>query len=116
MRGLPHGGSARIAATWVVALALAIWSCPGRVDESHPPLAPGYGDLGYALPAPGSYALPPLGPAADGRVVDSHGNDTTLHALFGDRYVLLSFMSVSYTHLTLPTTCNLCRSRWSPYH
>ena len=20
---------------------------------------------------------------------------------------------VSYTHLTLPTTCNLCRSRWS---
>ena len=25
-------------------------------------------------------------------------------------------VSVSYTHLTLPTTCNLCRSRWSPYH
>ena len=24
--------------------------------------------------------------------------------------------TVSYTHLTLPTTCNLCRSRWSPYH
>ena len=24
--------------------------------------------------------------------------------------------SVSYTHLTLPTTCNLCSSRWSPYH
>ena len=24
--------------------------------------------------------------------------------------------SVSYTHLTLPTTCNLCRSRWSRYH
>ena len=23
---------------------------------------------------------------------------------------------VSYTHLTLPTTCNLCRSRWSPDH
>ena len=23
---------------------------------------------------------------------------------------------VSYTHLTLPTTCNLCRSRWSPCH
>ena len=26
------------------------------------------------------------------------------------------FVAVSYTHLTLPTTCNLCRSRWSPYH
>ena len=23
---------------------------------------------------------------------------------------------VSYTHLTLPTTGSLCRSRWSPYH
>ena len=23
---------------------------------------------------------------------------------------------VSYTHLTLPTTIELCRSRWSPYH
>ena len=25
-------------------------------------------------------------------------------------------VSVSYTHLTLPTTGSLCRSRWSPYH
>ena len=25
-------------------------------------------------------------------------------------------ISVSYTHLTLPTTIELCRSRWSPYH
>ena len=24
--------------------------------------------------------------------------------------------SVSYTHLTLPTTLHECRSRWSPYH
>ena len=24
--------------------------------------------------------------------------------------------SVSYTHLTLPTTRQRCRSRWSPYH
>ena len=24
--------------------------------------------------------------------------------------------SVSYTHLTLPTTRLRCRSRWSPYH
>ena len=24
--------------------------------------------------------------------------------------------SVSYTHLTLPTTIGWCRSRWSPYH
>ena len=25
-------------------------------------------------------------------------------------------MAVSYTHLTLPTICLTCRSRWSPYH
>ena len=24
--------------------------------------------------------------------------------------------SVSYTHLTLPTISDRCRSRWSPYH
>ena len=24
--------------------------------------------------------------------------------------------SVSYTHLTLPTNHDMCRSRWSPYH
>ena len=25
-------------------------------------------------------------------------------------------ITVSYTHLTLPTTWSRCRSRWSPYH
>ena len=25
-------------------------------------------------------------------------------------------VAVSYTHLTLPTNCAVCRSRWSPYH
>ena len=28
----------------------------------------------------------------------------------------LSMISVSYTHLTLPTIVEWCRSRWSPYH
>ena len=28
----------------------------------------------------------------------------------------LWFRSVSYTHLTLPTKSDECRSRWSPYH
>ena len=28
----------------------------------------------------------------------------------------VSLMPVSYTHLTLPTSCVQCRSRWSPYH
>ena len=56
------------------------------------PLAPGYSDLGYPAPEPGSYQLPPVTAAADGEVVDSDGNTLRLHELFGDRYVLLSFM------------------------
>ena len=28
----------------------------------------------------------------------------------------LMIVSVSYTHLTLPTKDTRCRSRWSPYH
>ena len=31
-------------------------------------------------------------------------------------YKGLPIRPVSYTHLTLPTTLALCRSRWSPYH
>ena len=27
-----------------------------------------------------------------------------------------TLVSVSYTHLTLPTIAAECRSRWSPYH
>ena len=27
-----------------------------------------------------------------------------------------AYIPVSYTHLTLPTTAIVCRSRWSPYH
>ena len=35
-------------------------------------------------------------------------------ALLGD--LVNVTISVSYTHLTLPTTLHECRSRWSPYH
>ena len=31
-------------------------------------------------------------------------------------FLLNAIITVSYTHLTLPTTCVRCRSRWSPYH
>ena len=31
-------------------------------------------------------------------------------------FITDSQYSVSYTHLTLPTTARRCRSRWSPYH
>lgn len=43
-------------------------------------------------PEPGSYALPPLGAAGNGAVLESDGTPTTLHALFGDHVVLLAFI------------------------
>jgi len=52
----------------------------------------GYGELGYDLPRPGSYALPSIGTAPDGAVVDSNGTPTTLHEVFSDKLTLLSFM------------------------
>lgn len=55
-------------------------------------LAPGYGNLSYVLPAPGSYRLPPMGRAADGNVLDSSGKTLKLHELLGDKIVLLSFV------------------------
>jgi cytochrome c peroxidase len=56
------------------------------------PLAPGHGEQGFTLPKPGAYALPTLGTAADGRVLDSDGRATSLHRLYGDKLVLLSFI------------------------
>ena len=34
----------------------------------------------------------------------------------GKRKKVDRIVSVSYTHLTLPTNHDMCRSRWSPYH
>ncbi len=55
-------------------------------------LAPGYKELPFKLPEPGSYALPSLGIAAGGRVLDSSGGALNLSQLYGDKLVLLSFI------------------------
>lgn len=59
------------------------------------PSAPGYSQLGFATPAPGTYELPPLGTAADGRVLESSGRPTRLHEIYGDKVVVLSFIYTS---------------------
>jgi cytochrome c peroxidase len=56
------------------------------------PLPIGYGALGYDVPVPGTYALPPLFDAADGPVLADDGTTTRLHEIFGDRVVVLSFV------------------------
>ena len=55
-------------------------------------LAPGYGPLQYTPPAAGTYALPPMGAAADGKVINDAGEQLALHDLFGDKLVLLGFI------------------------
>ncbi|MCX7089318.1 MAG: SCO family protein [Methylococcales bacterium] len=66
----------------------------GYADTAPPQstLAPGYSALPFVAPAPGSYHLPGLGLAADGKVVDSNNKDLALYDLVGDKVVLLSFI------------------------
>ncbi|MEM9387760.1 MAG: SCO family protein [Pseudomonadota bacterium] len=66
--------------------------------------APGYGKLAFDAPAPGSYRLPALGPAADGHVLRSDGSPARLHELMGDRLTVLSFI---YTRCPDPNGCPL---------
>ena len=56
------------------------------------PLAPGYGELDYKLAEVGSYKLPPLRSAPDGKILDEQGNDLSLHDLYKGKYTLLSFI------------------------
>ena len=94
-----RGTSFRLAAC----IALAVGAGPAHSASSahdHPQptvLAPGYADLEYSPPAPGTYSLPPLGPAGDGPVLDSGGKPARVHDFLGDKIVVLSFIY---------TTCN----------
>ena len=60
-------------------------------------LAPGYSALTFAAPAAGSYSLPPLGKAADGALLDHAGKPASLHTLYNDKIVVLSFVYTSCT-------------------
>ena len=64
MRGTAAGGSG-IPWACAFALSIALWTGPGLAGEAHPPLAPGYGDLGYALHALLAEAFDTRTPAMD---------------------------------------------------
>ncbi|MEW8030723.1 MAG: cytochrome c peroxidase [Candidatus Thiodiazotropha endolucinida] len=76
-----------IRSVWLAAILISTASADPLSDS-----APGYGELGYTLPAIGSYSLPPLGEAGNGLVLNSEGKQQRLHDLFNDRYVLLAFI------------------------
>ena len=70
-------------------------------------LAPGWGILSYEAPAPGTYRLPPIMSAVDGRVLREDATPAHLFDLMGDRFVLLSFV---YTKCTDVNGCPLAKA------
>ncbi|MSR14979.1 MAG: photosynthetic protein synthase I [Gammaproteobacteria bacterium] len=59
---------------------------------------------GFIAPIPGSYELPVVSAAADGAVLDDTGATSSLHAIYDERIVLLSFV---FTHCVDPDGCPL---------
>lgn len=59
-------------------------------------------DYDYPPPAPGTYQLPVINSAADGQVLGTNGAPVSLHSLFKDRVVVLSFI---YTRCGDPRAC-----------
>ena len=72
--------------------ALSIAATSTTESSATVPLAPGYGKLGYELAEVGSYNLPALRNAPNGKVLDETGKPIKLHDLYQGKYTLLSFM------------------------
>jgi len=92
--GLPRERSCLTVGRLILSLAwllLGTGSDAPALEHQHPP-APWVEDLGYAPPAPGSYRLPVLSPAADGNAVAAGGEPVSLRSLFAGKIALLSFI------------------------
>ena len=85
----------RFLALGAILLASSAFSAPHHQPAEQVVLAPGYAELTFQAPEPGSYQLPTLGKAADGLVLTSKGQSSRLNALTGDKFVLLSFIYTS---------------------
>jgi len=76
--------------------ALATAQQPHHEPAAKPQvLAPGYSTLTFPAPEAGSYLLPALGKAPDGELLDTAGAPATLHALYDDKTIVLSFIYTS---------------------
>jgi cytochrome c peroxidase len=73
-------------------------------DAKHEPDVSTGRSADFEAPIPGTYSLPPLGPAANGDVLESDGAKARLHDLFGADVVLLSFV---YTRCSDADGCPL---------
>ncbi len=85
---------------WALLLVMLPLVAASQQQPHHRPtqpqiLAPGYSVLEFPAPEPGTYALPPLGEAADGTLLDSSGAAVSLHGLYDDKTIVLSFIYTS---------------------
>jgi len=86
-------------------VAFAAAAEPAEHQHARPQvLAPGYADLEFVPPQPGSYRLPPFAEAPDAELLDTDGQSVSLHDLYRGRIVLLSFI---YTRCSDVNGCPL---------
>ncbi|HFD13070.1 MAG TPA: photosynthetic protein synthase I [Crenotrichaceae bacterium] len=76
----------------LLAACVVLASLADQTPSSTQIQAPGYGQLAFEAPTPGSYQLPDLGLAANGLVLNVDGQELNLDDLMGDKLVLLSFI------------------------
>jgi cytochrome oxidase Cu insertion factor (SCO1/SenC/PrrC family) len=78
---------------------------PRILTDDRPELSFGRSvDFDYDPPAPGSYRLPAIKPAADGMVLDTAGRPLRLHDAMAGRIAVLAFI---YTRCSDPQGCPL---------
>lgn len=63
-----------------------------KAEQPAVALAPGYAAIEYAPPVAGTYTLPDLGPARDGRYTDTATSEGRLHDLFTGKVTVMSFI------------------------
>ena len=78
----------------LLALLATAGLATAQEHQHEPPkvLAPGYGALQFVPPKVGSYQLPPLGEAADGKLLSSDNAAASLHQLLDGKITLISFI------------------------
>jgi len=90
--------------TWPIRKNLVLLALFGVVSVASggPAVAPRTADFDYEVPAPGTYTLPVIKPAADGELLDTNGKPLRLHELTRNRITVLSFI---YTRCAAPKAC-----------